>query len=301
MKRCLECDTCFDNHLWQCPSCHWRARVINGFAAFAPELAEGGAGFSAEAFAALAQVEEGSFWFRSRNQLILWALRTYFPEIHSFFEVGCGTGFVLSGVAAANPEIRLVGSEVFAEGLRFAGRRLPTAELMQMDARNIPFADEFDAIGIFDVLEHIKEDERVLGQIFQALRPGGGLLITVPQHMFLWSAVDETSCHVRRYAAADLRAKVKRAGFRLLRSTSFVSLLLPAMLVVRRKNKNYRNLNELCGLQLPKMLDSMLRFVMHCELLAIRFGCSYPAGGSLLLIAKKPSSSLEKARYICCE
>ena len=42
------------------------------------------------------------------------------------------------------------------------------AEFMQMDAREIPFVDEFDAIGAFDVLEHIDEDETVLEQMFRA-------------------------------------------------------------------------------------------------------------------------------------
>ncbi len=287
MKRCLQCAACFTSCHWRCPSCGWQAKMLDGRPAFAPELAQGGAGFYAEAFEELAGLEQGSFWFRSRNQLILWALRTYFPQAQSFFEVGCGTGFVLSGIGAANPGIRLVGSEVFTKGLRFAARRLPAAELMQMDARDIPFVDEFDVIGIFDVLEHIEEDERVLGQIFQALRPGGGLLITVPQHMFLWSAVDEAACHVRRYAAADLRAKVEGAGFQVLRSTSFVSLLLPALLLSRLKGHVCKKAESTCELTLPKTWDTFLSRIMACELILIRQGVNFPYGGSRFLVAKK--------------
>ena len=237
----------------------------------------------------MAQVEESSFWFRSRNQLILWALRTYFPSAQSFFEVGCGTGFVLSAVAAANPGIRLAGSEIFAEGLRFAAQRLPDVELMQMDARTIPFVDEFDVIGAFDVLEHIEEDEEVLDEMFRALKPGGGLLVTVPQHMFLWSATDEQACHVRRYSASELREKVERTGFVMQRQTSFVSLLLPALLLSRWKQKAFTAAPPAsCELGLSKRLDCLLGLVMRCELLAIRAGCSFPAGGSLLLLARKP-------------
>lgn len=288
MRLCGHCRTALGSgSAWHCPSCGWQVEILDGRPSFAPELAQGGVGFHAEAFEELAGLEQGNFWFRSRNQLIFWALRTYFPEIQSFFEVGCGTGFVLAGVAAANPGIRLVGSEVFAEGLRFAARRLPTAELMQMDARNIPFVDEFDAIGIFDVLEHIEEDERVLGQIFQALRPGGGLLITVPQHMFLWSAVDEAACHVRRYAAADLRAKVEEAGFQVLRSTSFVSLLLPALLLSRLKEHVCKKAKPACELALPKAWDILFGHIMAHELILIRQGGNFPYGGSRFLIAKK--------------
>ena len=51
---------------------------------------------------------------------------------------------------------------------------MPEARFFQMDARNIPFENEFDVIGVFDVLEHIEEDEIVFSQIFRAVKSGGG-------------------------------------------------------------------------------------------------------------------------------
>jgi SAM-dependent methyltransferase len=254
----------------------------------APELAETGSGFKPEHFAELAKVEAGSFWFRSRNRLIQWATQRYFPNVGSFLEIGCGTGFVLSGIAQTLPAVRLVGSEIFCQGLNFAARRLPKVELMQMDARNIPYSSEFDVIGTFDVLEHILEDHTVLREIYKALIPGGGMLVTVPQHRFLWSAADESAHHVRRYAAKELREKVERAGFDVLRMTSFVSFLLPLMLASRlRKRKNSPD-EATSELTLPPLLDYLLEIVMRVEIALIRAGVNFPAGGSLLLIARKP-------------
>ena len=132
------------------------------------------------------------FGFRARNELIQWALGKYFPDAKSFFEVGCGTGFVLEGIRERFPGTRLVGSEIFLDGLAFAKARLPGVEFYQMDARSIPFEGEFDVVGAFDVLEHLVEDNRALAQMFNAARPGGGLLVTVPQQRYLWSASDET-------------------------------------------------------------------------------------------------------------
>ena len=145
----------------------------------------------------------------------------------------CGTAYVLSGVAKKFPQAALNGSEIFLAGLGFAAARLPGAKFMQMDARVIPFDNEFDVVGAFDVIEHIKEDEQVLSQIHASLKPAGLMLLTVPQHAWLWSAADEYACHERRYAASDLHLKVKAAGFQLMRSTSFVSVLLPAMMASR--------------------------------------------------------------------
>ena len=133
------------------------------------------------------------------NDLIVWALGKYGAGVSSFMEIGCGTGFVLQGIAGHFPKMRLVGSEIYPEGIAFAAERIARGEFMQMDARYIPFVDEFDAIGAFDVLEHIYEDEAVLEQIYQALKPYGFLMLTVLQHRWLWSRIDEYACHVRRY------------------------------------------------------------------------------------------------------
>ena len=83
-----------------------------------------------------------------------------------------------------------------------------------MDARNIPFRDEFDVIGAFDVLEHIDEDVAVIDEVRKALRPGGGFLMSVPQHPALWSQQDERAFHVRRYTAAGPSPQGRGRGIR---------------------------------------------------------------------------------------
>lgn len=244
-------------------------------------------GFKSEYFAKLAEFEEGHFWFRSRNRLIQWALRKYFPQASNFFEIGCGTGFVLKGLHESS-QLRLSGSEIFGDGLTFAQSRLPGVVLYQMDARQIPFEQEFDVIGAFDVLEHIVEDETVLEEMFGATRPGGGILLTVPQHQFLWTAVDEHSLHQRRYSRTDLRAKVEQAGFRIKRITSFISLLLPFMLASRMKRKCQRDFHLWEEFEIHPFLNAAFERVLGLESALIRAGISFPAGGSLLLIASKP-------------
>jgi hypothetical protein len=104
-----------------CPQCGFVPAQIDGFLAYAPDLARHNDGFPAESFEGLAGGgEAGSFWFRVRNSLIVWALRKYFPGFQSLLEVGCGTGFVLSGIANAFPDARVAGSEIYTAGLAFA-------------------------------------------------------------------------------------------------------------------------------------------------------------------------------------
>jgi SAM-dependent methyltransferase len=247
-------------------------------------------GFKAHYFKELAELEAKNFWFCARNKLILWALQKYSPRLTSFLEIGCGTGFVTQAVSKLFPAARLVGSEYLEEGLVYARQRVPEAEFTQMDARDIPFESELDAIGAFDVLEHIEEDEVVLQQIWKALKPSGIVFITVPQHRWLWSAVDEYACHVRRYGTQELHQKVGNAGFEIIRSTSFVSALLPAMYLSRllQKNKTNMSMDDVAGLRVNPILNKFLERLLEGELALIRVGVILPVGGSRLLVARKP-------------
>lgn len=288
MKRCPSCGHLFESAHWRCPSCGYQPPSIAGFPALASAWAQGGGGYDAEFYPKLAALEAGNFWFQARNQLILWAMRRYFPKPRRLLEIGCGTGFVLSALARAFPETELTGSEIFSAGLAHAASRAPGADFLQMDARQLPFVAHFDVVGAFDVLEHIVEDQPVLAQIHQALRPGGGLILTVPQHPWLWSRQDESACHVRRYTAAELRRKVVAAGFSPLYETSFVFLLLPLMMLSRlRKNRTVAENDPMSELRIGRVANALLGSVMTVEWGLIRSGMRFPVGGSRLLVAKR--------------
>ena len=145
----------------------------------------------------------------------------------------------------------------------------------------------YDCIGSFDVVEHIHADEIVLRNFYHALRPGGFLFLTVPQHPWLWSSADEYAHHVRRYTENELRQKILHAGFNIEYSTSFVSLLLPLMSLQRflMRNKNY---NPDYEFKIHPLLNRLLYLVMLLELILLRLGLRFFAGGSLLVLARKP-------------
>jgi SAM-dependent methyltransferase len=195
---------------------------------------------------------------------------------------------VLSGIAKSFPDVRLVGTEVFLEGLRFAHVRVPGAELMQMDARALPYVDEFDVIAAFDVIEHIDDDELVLRQLYRAIRHGGCCILSVPQHMWLWSPVDEEARHKRRYSALELKEKVTRAGFRITRSTSFVTTPLPAMLLSRLMDRRKGKSGGADSLRMNPAINWILELLLRFEHVAIRAGLSLPVGGSRLMVLRKP-------------
>jgi len=287
MKKCLKCQECFDSEQWRCPKCLSEPLFEGHVPLFAPELAAENDGFPSLSFDLLFALEENNFWFKGRNELIIWAINRYFKYAKNFFEIGCGTGYVISGIKSRFSSLKLTGSEIHRRGLNFASQRLPSVDLLQMDARAIPFANEFDLIGLFDVLEHIEEDTEVLNQICLAVRAkSGGIILTVPQHRFLWSQADEFAYHCRRYSRTELISKVEKAGFEVLFVSSFVSLLLPLMLVSRATKSDPKEYNPEAEFKIPKWLNEALELVMHIERLLIQSGLRFPLGGSLLLVAR---------------
>lgn len=287
MRLCLHCGATYVTDV-ACPACSAAPSVIAGFTAHAPDFAERGSGFRPEYFQQLAVLESENFWFRARNGLIVDVLRRYFPATTTMLEIGCGTGFVLEGIAKEMPHVALTGSEIFIEGLTFAKIRVEEAILLQMDARHIPFREEFDVIGAFDVLEHIHEDERVLSEMWRSVRRGGGVIVTVPQHPFLWSAQDQIACHVRRYRRGEMEHKLIKAGFQIEMSTSFVSLLLPLLAFSRlTKGPVSKDRDPAYELRLPRPVNKALYAMLRVERHLIGLGVRFPAGGTRLIAARK--------------
>jgi SAM-dependent methyltransferase len=254
---------------------------------FAPELAGGNPVDANYAYADLYAAERTHFWFNNRSRLIAWAIRTYFPRVDSVFDVGCGTGGVLAALQAALPRTRLAAGDALLAGLEFAHRQLADVSFVQLDINRLPYDQEFDVVCAFDVLEHLDDDEAALREMYRATVPGGGLVVTVPQHRWLWSALDEHSRHRRRYERRDLQAKVERAGYCTERLTSFMTLTLPAQYLSRKTSQRSRDLDPAAEMRLNPVLNAGFGALCAVERALIASGLSLPAGGSLLLVARR--------------
>jgi hypothetical protein len=130
----------------------------------------------------------------------------------------------------------------------------------------------------------------VIDEMHEALRPGAGVLVAVPQHPWLWSPADEDAHHQRRYRRGELEAKLRRHGFAVERSTSFNSLLLPAMvlsrLAMKGRAKRQRS-TALAEFETTKGLNGFLSAVLRVEIAATVAGVSWPIGGSRFVVARR--------------
>ncbi len=292
MKSCLACSRSFTSSEWYCPHCNWHPASIDGYISFAPECMDASDGFNVEYFSQLANIEAQNFWFRSRNKLIIWLLHRYFFQTGKFLEMGCGTGFVLSGIQKEFPKTMIYGSDMFTKGLDFAKTRISNATLFQMDARRIPFEEEFDVVGAFDILEHIEEDELVIAQIFKSLKKKGGVILTVPQYKWLWSPQDELAQHKRRYARIELMTKMENAGFKVIFISSYINLLFPFLVIDRFITRfiafsTTRRHNAIKAISLSPAINRVLELMCNVEIFFLKRGVTYAIGGSLVCIGLK--------------
>jgi len=287
MKYCLRCEAIFDNESWECPQCGYKPDIIDGYLMFDPEVAYVNDGYNAEDYELLREVEKGHFWFDNRNRLLTWVLREYFPTARKFCEVGCGTGFVLEEISRSFPQMRIFASDIHQRSLYHTHSRVPDSNVFQSNICQLPFKDEFNAVGVFDVLEHIDNDVCALQSIYNSLKWGGGVIITVPQHMWLWSAQDERGCHKRRYIKDDLFRKLENTGFEVMKATSFMSLLLPILIISRFRKKSNGKVNDDDELSIHPFINRVLSCICRIERYMIETGIVFPIGGSLLVVAIK--------------
>ena len=248
-------------------------------------------GYDPRHYEQLAAVEDRHFWFTGRLRAIeatIAPLVTMLPGGCRVLEVGCGTGQVLQMLERLCPHGLVVGMDLLREGLPHARRRT-AGRIVQGSSTVSPFSAPFDLIGLFDVVEHIDDDEDFLRRTGALLAPGGRLVVTVPAYRRLWSAVDERALHCRRYEHEELRMRLAGAGFVVEYLTPFLTTLYPLMRVSRVLSR-WRDTGDPMRQELRVVpgLNGILEVLLALEarwLLARRR--RLPVGTSLIAVARK--------------
>lgn len=137
--------------------------------------------------------------------------------------------------------------------------------------------ERFDSIVCLNVLEHIEDDQKALGNMFNLLNDEGYLVLLVPAHKFLYGEMDSALNHFRRYEKKELEQLVTKIGFSTVSISRLNFLGAIGWGVSGKVLKN-------------KVIDqSKLRIfnLIAPILLQVEKVISPPMGISLLLIARK--------------
>lgn len=102
-------------------------------------------------------------------------------------DVGCGDGKVTAEIAAHLPHGHVVGVDNSEAMIALANREYPSnryANLLfqQMDARELRFSDQFDAVFSNAVLHWIDDHRPVISGMYRSLKPGGRILLQMGAH-----------------------------------------------------------------------------------------------------------------------
>lgn len=133
-------------------------------------------------------------------------------DVQRVLDVGCGSGEFLAQLRAAAPDKELWGYDINPRA----------QEAISKHAHFIPDLDSvnkvFDCICIFQNIEHIADPFGLMERVTNLLRPGGALIITVPDYdgpvrIFPDSLTAIPPHHLTRWNEKSLRCLLELRGY----------------------------------------------------------------------------------------
>lgn len=271
-----------------CDKCGFEILINDNITILHPEIESGHNGMAECIYDDLISAEEHHFWMKVRRNLIKSVFDKYVSHVDSIIEIGTGTGSV-TNFLINNGYKNIVAGDVHLKGLSYAKKKYGIKELYQFDLIRSPFYEHFDVVCMFDVLEHIDDDDLAVKNVHKMLIKGGKVIITVPAHMWLWNKQDAIASHRRRYEVDQLKALFARNHFKILKISSFFVSILPLLYlrtftdrddgnISDEDFKNRFNINSIINIVLEKILNLEVRLLSNCSL---------KYGGSIILVAEK--------------
>lgn len=211
-------------HLAVCDDCHlvqtvvsdsWRAEVDRIYRQYTIYHQSGGAEQS------VFSADDGRAALRSDRIVQVLTSRCDLPDRGALLDLGCGNGAFLRAASRVLADWQLSGTE-FDDKHRADVEAIPGFERLYVgDLDGIK--ERFDLVSMIHVLEHIASPQKVLGNVHRLLKPGGFLLIEVPDclvNSFMLLVAD----HCSHFSVQGLSEIVAASGFELVHSTdSWVS------------------------------------------------------------------------------
>ncbi len=239
----------------------------------------------------MAAVEHTHWWYRGMRALTAaWLDPLYAARADlRILDAGCGTG---GNVDFLRRYGAVAGLDLAPLAVQLGARRAP-GRLQRGSVLALPYrAASFDLVTSFDVLYHraVIDEDSALREAWRVLRPGGRLLLRLPAYRWLASRHDRSVHGRHRYTLGETRALLERNGFVVERGSYVNSLLFPLALVQRLAER-------LCPAAPPAgsemrpphpLLNQLFGLALALEAAWLRRGRTFPAGLSVLVLARKP-------------
>src|SRR5271154_4710080 len=154
-------------------------------------------------------------------QYLSWLARVLRPHLgDTVLELGAGIGNIAARLMARR--LQYVAAEkdpLYLHALRNRFLRTPNVSVLKLDPACPHGYQEaggpFDTVLCLNVLEYVDDPAAVVRSAACVLKPGGSLVVLVPQTPALYGTLDKTLGHRRRFSLAQLRSLLQEAGFRV--------------------------------------------------------------------------------------
>ena len=170
------------------------------------------------------------FWIRRRFEVLQRLAGGLVGQSEDMAEVGCGHGLLQRQIEDAYGK-GVTGFDLNEFALQHNESRKSRVCCYDIFQRQPDFAERFNVIFLFDVLEHISDEAGFLNAVLFHLKPQGKVIINVPAGQWAFSSYDTAAGHIRRYTMRTLRQSAARSGLVPVAWTYWGLPLVPVLLL----------------------------------------------------------------------
>jgi 2-polyprenyl-3-methyl-5-hydroxy-6-metoxy-1,4-benzoquinol methylase len=224
------------------------------------------------------------FWVRRRFEVFEQLAGELIRSAKEMAEIGCGHGLLQRQIEDAYAR-EVAGFDLNDYALKQnVSRRSPVCcyDIFQADSA---LQSRFDVILLFDVLEHISDEDNFLRALLFHLARNGKLILNVPAGQWAYSEYDNAAGHVRRYCIKTLRETAARSGLRVGNWTYWGLPLVPTLALRKLwlRGKHDESAIISAGFDFrSSALNTLLGLVSRCEIIPQKL-----LGTSLLAILER--------------
>jgi SAM-dependent methyltransferase len=136
----------------------------------------------------------------------------------SVMDVGSGQGSLLLELVAEWPRIEPSGTDISNAAVQLARTRVPQGNFHVLDLAREHVDQTYDLVICSEVVEHIEDDVAAMRNLRQMTK--GHLVISTVQGRMRSFEAGEVG-HVRNYARGELAAKLREAGFEIIKTVDW--------------------------------------------------------------------------------
>ena len=170
------------------------------------------------------------FWIRRRFEVLQAFCGGIVSRAGEMAEIGCGHGLLQRQIEDAYKH-EVTGFDLNEYALKHNVSRHSGVCCYDILGREPALKEKFDVIFLFDVLEHITEEDSFLGAVLFHLARRGKVILNVPAGVWAYSKYDVAAGHVRRYTINTLRDAARRNRMDIQDWTYWGMPLVPALML----------------------------------------------------------------------